>query len=220
MSAVVTQTITHMRVQLALHCLREGTGRPLLLLHGLGERTPDSVPAYVADWPGAVWGLDFTGHGASTVPHGGGYTAEALMSDADAALAAIGEATVLGRGLGAYIALLVAGARPDLVKGVILADGPGLFGGASGPTTPFVLSPAGLGAGAPDPFALLELSRDIRPTDYAMSFLRQIVQLCDVDEPITVAAVGRPDWLRAIVEDPAVGQARLEVALDRYNSDD
>ena len=33
------------RSQLALHELRAGAGRPLLLLHGLGERTPDAVPA-------------------------------------------------------------------------------------------------------------------------------------------------------------------------------
>ena len=69
-------------------------------------------PTTSTRWPGPVWALDFTGHGASTVPRGGGYTAEVLMADADAALAHLGPATVLGRGLGAYVALLLAGARP------------------------------------------------------------------------------------------------------------
>ena len=55
-----------------------GTGRPLLLLHGLGERSPTAVPDHLAAWPGPVWALDFTGHGASSVPRGGGYTAEML----------------------------------------------------------------------------------------------------------------------------------------------
>ena len=36
-------------------------------------------------WPGPVYGLDFTGHGASTVPVGGGYSAEMLLADADTA---------------------------------------------------------------------------------------------------------------------------------------
>ena len=37
---MTTTLLTHVKVQLALHELRPGTGRPLLLLHGLGERTP------------------------------------------------------------------------------------------------------------------------------------------------------------------------------------
>lgn len=214
-----TEIFRHMRVDLAIHTLRPGTGIPLLLLHGLGEQTPLNVPEYCEAWPGAVCGLDFTGHGASTVPPGGGYTSEALMSDADAALGRIGPATVLGRGLGAYVALQVAGARPNLVRGAVLADGPGLFGGASGPTTPFVVSPVGLEARtAPDPFALLELSREIRPADYAMTFLGQALQLSGLDSPITVAAVGRPDWLAAVAADPAVRAEPLETALDLYKS--
>ncbi len=40
--------------------------------------------------PGPIFALDFTGHGASTVPSGGGYTAEMLMADVDAALAELG----------------------------------------------------------------------------------------------------------------------------------
>ena len=33
--------------------------------------------------------LDFTGHGQSTIPAGGGYNAEILLADADIALAAL-----------------------------------------------------------------------------------------------------------------------------------
>ena len=107
--------VRHNRVDLALHRLSTGDGvsRPLLLLHALGGRTPDRVPDWIT-WPGPVLGLDFTGHGASTVPTGGGYSAEILVGDVDAALGVTGPVTLLGAGLGAYIALLVAAARPDL----------------------------------------------------------------------------------------------------------
>ncbi|MBV9256202.1 MAG: alpha/beta hydrolase, partial [Actinobacteria bacterium] len=36
-----TTMLRHGKVDLALHDLRAGTGRPLLLLHGLGERSPE-----------------------------------------------------------------------------------------------------------------------------------------------------------------------------------
>ena len=116
-------------------CAR-GEGRPLLLLHGLGERSPAGGAGHVAAWPGPVVRPRLHRPRASTVPAGGGYTAEVLMADADAALAELGPATVLGRGLGAYVALLIAGARPDLVRGAILADGPGLVGGGIRPSSP------------------------------------------------------------------------------------
>ncbi|MEO6988203.1 MAG: alpha/beta hydrolase, partial [Aquihabitans sp.] len=97
-----TVHIKHVGVDLALHQLREGTGRPLLLLHHLGGATPTEVPRHLAAWTGPVWGLDFTGHGASSIPAGGGYTAETLMADVDHALGHLGECTLYGQGLGAY----------------------------------------------------------------------------------------------------------------------
>ena len=90
----------------------------------------------VAGWPGPVFALDFTGHGDATVPVGGGYTAEQMLADADTALQHIGEATVVGRGLGAYVALLLAGGRPKQVRGAILCDGPGFEGGGGEPRGP------------------------------------------------------------------------------------
>jgi pimeloyl-ACP methyl ester carboxylesterase len=135
--------LTHNRVRLALHHLREGTGRPLLVLHGLGERSPAVVPAWASTWDGPVAALDFTGHGSSTIPRGGGYTSEMLLADADIALAELGTATVVGRGLGAYIALQLAGARPREVVGAVLCDGPGLAGGPAEPTSQSYVSVQG-----------------------------------------------------------------------------
>lgn len=208
---MTTVTLRHNRIDLALHRLRgpaPGGGgaadRPLLHLHGLGERSPESVPAHLAPWPGPVWALDFTGHGASTVPRGGGYYAELLMADADAALAHLGPATVYGRGLGAYVALLIAGARPDLVRGAVLDDGPGLAGGGVEPTTPFVLPVPLEASGPPDPYALLELSHDVRPPDYATTYARQAAMLSDLETPLAVVAVVRPPWLAAVAAEPGV----------------
>jgi pimeloyl-ACP methyl ester carboxylesterase len=213
----VKRALRHGKIDLALHGLRpEGNGRALLLLHGRGQRAPASVPDAVASWPGPIWALDFTGHGDSTVPKGGGYSVEILMADADHALAELGAATVLGRGLGAYVALLLAGSRPAAVRGAILCDGPGLSGGGPRPVTPTVVFPVDATPVAPDPFALLELARDVRPPDYATSFVRQTTQLSDLDRPISVCAAERPDWLMAVIEEPGVAVTRLAEALGHY----
>jgi pimeloyl-ACP methyl ester carboxylesterase len=212
----VITTLRHHRIDLALHELRAGSGRPLLLLHGLADATPPRSPAFTDRWPGPIFGLDFTGHGHSTVPVGGGYSAEVLMGDADTALQHLGPATVLGQGLGAYIALLISGARPQLVRGAILADGPGISGGAHGPTAPAIIETISDAGEVPDRWALLELSRDPRPADYAVSFVRQAVVLSGLETPIAVTARSRPPWLLAVAEDPAVIDTTISAALDLF----
>jgi pimeloyl-ACP methyl ester carboxylesterase len=210
-----TVRLVHNRIELALHELRAGTGRHLLLLHGLGERSPERVPAWAAGWPGPIAALDFTGHGESSIPVGGGYTTEILLGDADTALAHLGTATVVGRGLGAFVALQLAGARPDRVVGTVLSDGPGLAGGPAEPTSQSVVSipPA---TATPDPYALVELGRDLRPPDYATTFARLAVQGSHLDEPITVAATYRPAWLAAVAAELGVAARPIEAALAHY----
>lgn len=213
---MTTTMLTHNRVELALHTLRSGRGRPLLLLHGLGERSPAAVAPAVEAWPGPVTALDFTGHGASSTPVGGGYTAEILMADADAAIEHLGDVTIVGRGLGAYVGLLIAGARAARVRGVVLADGPGVSGGPSVPTSQPVFSLERVDS-TPDPYALAELGRDLRPPDYATAFSRLALQGSDLDRPITVVARFRPAWLRAVAEEPGVAEAdSIAAALGMY----
>lgn len=208
--------LRHNHVDLALHHVAEGVGRPLLLLHGLAERTPDSRPLVTAAWPGPVYGLDFTGHGGSTVPAGGGYSCEVLMGDVDTALAELGPCTILGRGLGAYVGLLIAGARTDLVQGAVLADGPGLAGGSTGPSSSTYHRPADADGSAPDPFALLELSTDIRPPDYVAGFARLVLALSPLATPLVVAARQRPPWLEAVANEPGVVSEGIAEGLARY----
>ncbi len=212
-----TQFLTHGSIQLALHNLREKKGLPLLLLHGLGERSPDAIPPEYAKWLGSIYALDFTGHGQSTVPRGGGYTCELLLADVDIALAAIGSAVVVGRGLGGYIAVLAAGGRPELVRGSIIRDGTGLAGGGSGANSPYI--------GFPDPYqditppdslAIVELSSAVRPPDYVTEFVRLASEFSGLERPISVSACERAPWLDAVVAEIGVEVTSLSEAVDFY----
>jgi pimeloyl-ACP methyl ester carboxylesterase len=216
--------LRHGKVDLALHHLRDASdesARPLLILHGLGEASPATVPPWAQAWPGAIAALDFTGHGRSTVPRGGGYTAELLLGDADAALAALTDGdparsiTVVGRGLGAYIALQLAGARATQVHGTVLADGPGLAGGPTGPSSQSFFSLPANGT-APDPYALVELGRDLRPPDYATLFVRLALAGTDLDEPVATAAIFEPEWLEAVSREHGVMHTTIAEALAAY----
>ena len=207
--------LRHNRIRLALHELRAGEGRPLLHLHGLGERSPSAVPEPLAPWPGPVWALDLSGHGDSDVAIGGGYFCEALMGDVDMAIAHLGSVTIYGRGLGAYVGMLAAGGRAEDVRGAILADGPGLAGGGPSPSSPAIASTVGPPppGGTPDPWALYELTRDVRPPDYASTFARQATIRSGLDTAIAVVGVNRPPWLEAVAAEPGVTTCTLAEAL-------
>ena len=211
-------TVTHGRMTLALHELRAGgRGRPLLHLHGLGLRSPEEVPLDLEAWPGPIYALDFTGHGDSTAPTGGGYTPELLIGDVDAAIERLGEVTLIGRGLGAYIALMASAARYDAVRGAILCDGPGINGGGPAPGTPSISRVNTQAAVPPDPFALAELSKDVRPPDYAVDFVRIIVAHSPMANPIAVVAKARPEWLAAVMDELGSAPVSLPDALASFS---
>lgn len=212
----MTEFLQHIRIKLALHTLRPGAGLPLLLLHGLGEHAPAALPAEFAAWPGPVHALDFTGHGASEVPRGGGYTCELLMADADTALAHLKTATLAGRGLGAYIALLLAGARPEAVRGAILLDGPGLAGGGTHSSNPYIPVVDTRQLAPPDPYAIAELATDARPPSYANNFAMLADMQSSLAQPITVCCNERPEWLVGVMNALGLSKTSLADALAYY----
>jgi pimeloyl-ACP methyl ester carboxylesterase len=214
--------IRHERVSLALHALRPGVGTPLLLLHALGGSAGEWSREPIA-WPGRVYALDFSGHGGSARVAGGAYTPELLVGDADAALARLGTACVAGAGLGAWVALLLAGARPDHVPAALLLPGAGLAGGGAVPDFQAAVSAewiartdVRLGHGgqrtAEDPYLLL-LEQDLRPVDYAGAFAARARRLLLAEDGSV-----RPPWWEAVATSAAaerVPAGDLRAALAR-----
>lgn len=135
--------LKHGRIEMQLHDLGGGARTsdpalreaiPLLLLHALGGSVDDWSTDVMMAWPGPVHGLDFAGHGASEHVTGGGYFPEYFMVEADAAVDALGgTVAIAGAGVGAYVALLLAGARPEAVRSALLLPGIGLAGGGGEP---------------------------------------------------------------------------------------
>ncbi|AOY94405.1 alpha/beta hydrolase [Cupriavidus sp. USMAA2-4] len=216
--------LRHHRLHLALHTLKPGPGPALLLLHGLGEASPGALPPGYAAWPGAVHALDFTGHGKSDLPRGGGYSCEHLMADADIALAHLGSATLAGRGLGGYVGLMLAGARPALVRGVLVLDGPGLAGGVAVDSNPHIPVVDTARRGAPDPYAIADLATEMRPPRYAVNYARlaaqhaaqQSAQQAAPVPPLAVCCREHPEWLLAVMAELGLAPTPLTEALATY----
>ena len=209
--------LQHARVGLELHQLSHRDGPALLLLHALGGSSADWAEA-PALWPGRVYALDFCGHGRSEWIRGSVYAPEILAGDVEVALAHIGGASIAGAGIGAYVALLMAGGRSARVPGALLLPGRGLAGGGAQPH--FELSilrlvtpdSASLPPGC-DPYCVA-LELDVRPPDYATRFAhaaRRLVFLEDGSErpPWWEAARGVPN---SFVVDGDVGNALTRLA--------
>ena len=111
-----------------------------------------------------------------------------------------------------YIAVLIAGARPELVRGTILQDGAGLAGGGQQPG-PIVVRGVPGRTTAPDPFALVELGSDIRPPEYVARFAELAAENSGLATPIFVCCKSRPDWLKAVLATKGAVETTLEIAL-------
>jgi pimeloyl-ACP methyl ester carboxylesterase len=200
--------LIHGRVALDLHQLAQREGVPLLLLHALYGSSQDWGETPAA-WPGPVYALDFCGHGRSQWLRGGGYCPELLLGDADVALAHVGRTVLVGIGLGAYIALLLSGARPDLVPAALLLPGAGLVGGGPLPdferALPDFEIPGADGDGGYDPLARA-LDLFVRPVDYAESFARAARRLLLWED-----GASRPPWWEGARRAPRAEAVRGEV---------
>ena len=190
------------RSEVALHELRAGPGPTLLALHALGGAAQD-FSALAAHWPGRVLALDLPGHGASAWMRGGSYTPELHAASADDALFEAGDAYLAGFGLGAYVALLLAGTRAPHVPAALLLPGRGLEGCGPAPQPDQALQiPSGealrlLDAAAAQPRPgfdplLRACETDARPPDYARPF-------ADAAQRLLFAEDGgaRPPWWQA-----------------------
>lgn len=201
----IVRHVRHGRVDLSVRITGADAGGPrVLLLHALYGSSADWSETAAA-WPGPVLALDFSGHGDSDWLVGRGYSPEGFAAEADAVLAWLADDQPLhlaGAGVGAYVALLLAGARPDRVPGALLLPGAGLAGGGALPrdvdprTDAAWLEAVGgtperaPGQPGPDP-VVARCSWDVRPSDYAEAFARAAGPLlvADVADP--------PPWLRA-----------------------
>jgi len=193
-------TLKNGRVELALHRRKDGEGVPLLLLHALWE----SSAAWGAEpdaWPGPVFALDFSGHGESGWVRGGSYHIERFLSDADLALRHMERAALLGSGLGAWYAVILAGTRAERVPGCLLAPGPGLPGGfaVEDPldTTPICPTPEEVAAFARsgracDPYCL-SMERDPRPPWFVRPFAEAARRVLLLED-----GAPRPPWWEAV----------------------
>ena len=189
-------SLRHGRTRIALHVRKRAPGPNLLLLHALRSSNEEWTQS-VDVWPGSIFALDFSGHGESQWRQGGVYSPELLLGDADAALRELGDARIVGAGVGAYVALLLAGVRADSVRGALLLAGEGLAGGGSEPDSEpdadafealLAAHRAPLAEAATDPRVLMA-DTDIRPTNYAFSFgSRATSLLLGEDE------TSRPPW--------------------------
>jgi len=125
--------LTHGRNEIELHELRQREGTPLLLLHELGGSSAASWAAEQFEaWCGPVYALDFSGHGSSEHVAGSAYSPEYFLADADISLLAISTdapCAVIGAGIGAYVAMMLAAARAEQVPAALLLSGRGLSGG-------------------------------------------------------------------------------------------
>ena len=197
--------IRHGRVGLELHELAGGQGAGLLLLHALYGSSQDwgELPS----WAGPVYGLDFCGHGRSDWVTGGGYYPELLLADADAAVARIGRAAVVGAGVGAYVALLLAGARRDVVPAALLLPGAALAGGGALPDfnqefPHFLTAPEDPVAHQRHDPMVRTLDLFARPVSYAASFAGAARRLLLFED-----GTPRPPWWEATRHSPEAERA-------------
>jgi pimeloyl-ACP methyl ester carboxylesterase len=112
-----------------IHVERQGQGRPIVFLHGMGSssKTWTAQLAALEDrFQLVAW--DLLGHGQSPVPKEPElYSRDGALEDLDEIIATLSEAPVLvGHSLGGYLALAYAATRPGAIRGlVVMATGPG-----------------------------------------------------------------------------------------------
>ncbi|HEX6221662.1 MAG TPA: alpha/beta hydrolase [Acidimicrobiia bacterium] len=109
---------------ITLHYERSGSGRPVVLLHGLGSSSEDwenQVPALSTFYDVIV--PDLRGHGQSSKP-AGPYTIRHFASDVTTLLDEldVGPVRMVGISLGGMVGFQIAADRPDLVSKLVVVN--------------------------------------------------------------------------------------------------
>lgn len=107
----------------------EGSGRPVLLIHGWTCDQNDwaaQIP-FLLSLSFSVIAFDLRGHGHSTFNHGSAFDIRTLVKDTVGLLSHLGigddnKAIIIGHSLGGVIANEIAFQKPEYVAGVVLAD--------------------------------------------------------------------------------------------------
>ena len=102
-----------------------GTGRPVVLLHGLMGRATTWWPiARELTRHGRVLGLDARGHGRSGRPRDGAWDPHRMAADVVEVVDGLGAgpAALVGHSMGGLHARRAAAARPDLVRALVVED--------------------------------------------------------------------------------------------------
>ena len=56
----------------------------------------------------------------------------------------------------------------------------------------------------------------MRPPDYAQTYARYAVEGSDLEDPVWVSCVVRPEWVTAIEAEPGVARGAVAEGLARY----
>ena len=108
---------------------RLGSGRPVVLLHGITDNARSYEPLFDRIAGTAhVFSLDLRGHGKSAKPETS-YDTQAYADDVGCFITEVVGTPVLlaGHSLGGLVAIQVAGTMPDLVSQLLLEDPPTYF---------------------------------------------------------------------------------------------
>jgi pimeloyl-ACP methyl ester carboxylesterase len=113
-----------------LHYLVGGSGRPVVLIHGLGSRAADwanLIPKLIAGGH-RVYALDLLGYGLSDRPKDAGYSIsdQAALVEGFLVQQNLPQVDLAGWSMGGWIAMRVALQHPEHVRRLVLFDSAGL----------------------------------------------------------------------------------------------
>src|ERR1700728_3716653 len=113
-----------------MHYLVGGSGRPLVLVHGLGSRGSDwaNLIPQLIDSGHRVYALDLLGYGYSAQPRDAGYSIsdQAAMVEGFLDSQHLQQVDMAGWSMGGWIAMRVALHQPERIRRLVLLDSAGL----------------------------------------------------------------------------------------------